>query len=184
MKRVVLSINTKMKHEIKEWIITILVAVVLVIVIRTFLLDNRVVPTTSMVPTIQPGDRLFVEKITHKISGVERGDVIVFEPPADLNLNGDLIKRLIALPGDSVEVKNGKLYVNDVVVEEKYVAEPIQYTMEKVVVQPGKIFVLGDNRNRSYDSHAWGLADKDSIKGKALVTYWPFNRVKVWKNDN
>lgn len=179
-RRVVFIINIKMKQEIKEWIITIVVAILLVVIIRSFLLDNRVVPTTSMVPSIVPGDRLFVEKITHKVSGVERGDVIVFEPPENLHLEGDLIKRLIALPGDSVEVKNGKLYINDLTIEEPYVAEPIQYTMEKIVVPPGKIFVLGDNRNRSYDSHAWGVADMDSIKGKALITYWPFNRIRVW----
>ncbi|MCR4441403.1 MAG: signal peptidase I [Peptococcaceae bacterium] len=169
------------KKEIKEWIYTIVTAVILVVIIRTFILDTRVVPTTSMVPTIMPGDRLFVEKITYRLKGLERGEVIVFKPPASSGLKEDLIKRLIALPGDTVEIKDGKLYVNGEAKEEPYLNEPIQYTFNKMVVPPGKIFVLGDNRNRSYDSHEWKeLADLDSVKGKAFITYWPLNRIKIW----
>lgn len=168
------------KHEIKEWIYTIAVALVLVVIIRTFILDTRIVPTTSMVPTIKAGDRLFVEKITYRFKGLERGEVIVFKPPAQSGLKDDLIKRLIALPGDTVEVKSGKLYVNDIAQEEPYLAEPIQYSMEKLEVPDNKIFVLGDNRNRSYDSHEWGFADIGSVKGKALLTYWPLDRVRTW----
>lgn len=167
-------------QEIKEWIYTILIAVVLVIIIRTFLLDSRVVPTTSMVPTIKPGDRLFVEKLSHRFSGLVRGEVIVFKPPVTSGLKDDLIKRLIGLPGDTVEVKEGKLYINDEPQEEPYLNEPIQYSFKKITVPEGKIFVLGDNRNRSYDSHEWGFADIISVKGKALVTYWPLNRITTW----
>ena len=168
------------KQEIKEWVVTILVALVLVVIIRTFVLDTRIVPTTSMVPTIQPGDRLFVEKITLRVKGLERGEVIVFEPPAQSGLQDDLIKRLIALPGDTVETKAGKLYVNDAAQDEPYLAEPIQYTRPKVTVPEGKIYVMGDNRNRSYDSHEWGMANIEDVKGKALFTYWPLNRMKLW----
>ncbi|MDX9871307.1 MAG: signal peptidase I [Clostridia bacterium] len=166
--------------EIKEWLYTIGIAVVLVIIIRAFILDTRIVPSTSMVPSIVPGDRLFVEKITHHISGLDRGEVVVFEPPPASGLTDDLIKRLIALPGDTVEVKDGKLYLNDVPQEEAYIPEPIEYTYEKQVVPPGKIFVMGDNRNRSYDSHEWGFVDIDSVEGKALLTYWPFDRIRFW----
>ena len=169
------------KQEIKEWIITILTAIVLVIIIRAFILDSRVVPTPSMVPTIQCGDRLFVEKVTHRFKGLQRGDVIVFVPPEQSRLEDDLIKRLIGLPGDTVEIRDGKVYVNNQALEEPYLAEPIQYEYSLVKVPEGKLFVLGDNRNRSYDSHEWGFADLDSVKGKALFTYWPFNRLKYWK---
>lgn len=175
----VLTIST-WKQEIKEWIYTILIAVVLVVIIRTFLLDSRVVPSTSMVPTIKPGDRLFVEKITHRFSGLERGEVIVFRPPPQSGLKDDLIKRLIALPGDTVEVKDGKLYINDEPQEEPYINEPIEYTFKKATVPEGKIFVMGDNRNRSYDSHEWGFADLADVKGKAFFTYWPLNRITLW----
>ena len=174
-----LTINTLGK-EIKEWVMTILLAVVLVIVIRTFVMDSRIVPTTSMVPTIMPQDRLFVEKITCRFGGLQRGEVIVFKPPAQSGLKDDLIKRLIGLPGDTVEVKNGKLYVNDVLQNEPYLAEPIQYSLKKITVPEGKLFVLGDNRNRSYDSHEWGFVDIANVKGKAFITYWPLHRFKVW----
>lgn len=169
------------RQEIKEWLITILTALVLVVLIRTFLLDSRVVPTPSMVPSIQCWDRLFVEKVTHRFQGLERGDVVVFVPPIQSGLKDDLIKRLIGLPGDTVEMKDGKLYVNNEPQEEPYLAEPIQYEFPIITVPEGKMFVLGDNRNRSYDSHEWGFAELDSVKGKALFTYWPLNRMKYWR---
>jgi len=173
-----MSIN---KQEVKEWVITILTAIVLVIIIRAFILDSRIVPTPSMVPTIQCGDRLFVEKITHRFWGLERGEVIVFVPPEQSQLTDDLIKRLIGLPGDTIEIREGTLYINNEPLEELYLAEPIQYEFGQVKVPEGKIFVLGDNRNRSFDSHEWGFADLDSVKGKALITYWPLDRLKYWK---
>lgn len=173
-----MSIN---KQEVKEWVMTILTAVVLVIIIRAFILDSRIVPTPSMVPTIQCRDRLFVEKITHRFWGLERGEVIVFVPPKQSQLTDDLIKRLIGLPGDIIEIKDGTLYINNEPQEEPYLAESIQYEYGPVKVPEGKIFVLGDNRNRSYDSHEWGFADLDSVKGKALITYWPLDRLKYWK---
>lgn len=168
------------KQEIKEWFVTIAVALVLVVIIRTFILDTRIVPTTSMVPNIVPGDRLFVEKITLHFQGLERGEVIVFAPPEQSGLTDDLIKRLIALPGDTVETKDGKLYINDIPQDEPYLAEPIQYTTGKVSVPEGKIYVMGDNRNRSHDSHVWGFAEIEDVKGKALLTYWPLNRIRMW----
>jgi signal peptidase I len=169
------------KQEIKEWIIVVITAIISVIIIRAFILDSRIVPTESMVPSIQPGDRLFVEKITPRFKGLERGEVVVFVPPASSELKEDLIKRLIGLPGDTVEVKDGKLYVNDVAKNEPYLAEPMDYTFHKVKVPEGKMFVMGDNRNRSLDSHEWGFADIKSVKGSALNTYWPLNRLKYWK---
>lgn len=173
-----MSIN---KQEVREWVITILTAIILVIIIRAFILDSRIVPTPSMVPTIQCGDRLFVEKITHRFWGLERGEVIVFVPPEQSQLKDDLIKRLIGLPGDTIEIKDGTLYINTEPQEEPYLAESIQYEFGPVKVPEGKIFVLGDNRNRSFDSHEWGFADLDSVKGKALITYWPLDRLKYWK---
>ncbi len=172
---------TDTRQEIKEWALTILTAIVLVIIIRTFLLDSRIVPSASMVPTIEIGDRLFVEKVTHRFSGIERGDVVVFVPPAASNLEDDLIKRVVGLPGDTLEMKDGTLYVNSEPVEEPYIAEPIQYEFPALEVPEGKMFVLGDNRNRSFDSHEWGFADIESVKGKALITYWPLGRWKYWK---
>lgn len=172
---------SNVKQEIKEWLLTILIAVVLVVIIRTFLLDSRIVPTASMVPTIQIGDRLFVEKITHRFQGLERGDVVVFSPPAASQLDDELIKRVVGLPGDTLKMEDGILYVNNEPQNEPYIAEPIQYEFPELVVPEGKMFVLGDNRNRSYDSHEWGFADISTVKGKAWITYWPISRWKYWE---
>lgn len=171
---------TSRGQEIREWIYTILIAVILVIIIRTFLLDSRIVPSSSMEPSIIPGDRLFVQKVTHRITGFERGDVVVFKPPTESGLQEDLIKRLIALPGDTVEVKESVLYINGEPQEEPYISEPINYEMSPLTVPEDSIFVLGDNRNYSLDSHVWGFANINSVKGKAWVTYWPLKRIKTW----
>ncbi|MDR1204213.1 MAG: signal peptidase I [Peptococcaceae bacterium] len=169
------------KEDIKEWALLLLTAVAIVLVIRMTILDNRIVPSGSMMPTIRPGDRLFVEKVTHHFGGVHPGDIVVFDPPEAANFEDDLIKRLIAVAGDSVEVKNGTLYVNDHPVDEPYVEDPMNYEMAKQTVPDGKIFVLGDNRNSSLDSHRWGFADLDSVQGKAMLIYWPLNRLHfIW----
>jgi signal peptidase I len=169
------------KEDIKEWALLLLTAVAIVLVIRMTILDNRIVPSGSMLPTIRPGDRLFVEKVTHHFAGVHPGDIVVFDPPEAANFEDDLIKRLIAVAGDSVEVKNGTLYVNDHPVDEPYVEDPMNYEMAKQTVPDGKIFVLGDNRNSSLDSHRWGFADLDSVQGKAMLIYWPLNRFHfIW----
>jgi len=171
---------TKLQEELREWLFVLIMALLVVVPVRIFALDNRTVPTGSMIPTIQPGDRLFIDKISYRFKDLERGDIVMFEPPAQSGLEDDLIKRLIALPGDAVEIKGGKLYVNEVPQVEEYLNEPIQYSMAKTVVPDGKIFVLGDNRNVSYDSHMWGFADLASVKGRAWWRYWPLPRMTTW----
>ena len=138
-----------------------------------------IVPSGSMTPTIRPGDRLFVEKVTYHFTGVSPGDIVVFQPPEASGYTDDLIKRLIGTEGDTVEIKDGMLYVNDCLIEESYVTNLINYDMAKIVIPKGKAFMLGDNRNYSVDSHVWGFADVSSIKGKALLIYWPINRFRI-----
>ena len=156
-------------------------AIVIVVPIRLLVLDNRIVPSGSMMPTIVPGDRLFVDKVTYRFSGVSPGEILVFKPPESSGYKDDLIKRLIGIEGDSVEIKDGVLYVNDCQIEESYLSDPINYDMPKIIIPEGKLFFLGDNRNYSVDSHIWGFADVSSIKGKALLIYWPLNRLRlIW----
>jgi signal peptidase I len=169
------------KEDLKEWALLLLTAVSIVLVVRMAILDNRIVPSGSMIPTIRPGDRLFVEKVTSRFGGVHPGDIVVFKPPEASGFTDDLIKRLIAVEGETVEIKDGKLYVNDQPIKEPYVEETINYELEKQTVPEDKVFVLGDNRNYSVDSHYWGFADEDSIQGKALLIYWPLNRFRfIW----
>jgi signal peptidase I len=132
-----------------------------------------------MLPTLQLGDRLVVEKISHYWRDWQRGDIVVFAPPPALvSLGYDpdnvLIKRVVALPGETVEVKEGRVWVNGAPLAEPYGATPAEYTWGPAVVPPGCVFVLGDNRNASNDSHVWGFLDERLILGRAWVRFWPW----------
>lgn len=139
------------------------------------------IPSTSMKPTLQIDDRLFVDKLSYHISNPQRGDIIVFTPPEAViqeeHSRDAYVKRVIGLPGEKVEVKNGVVYINDRALTEHYIAEPPEYILEPAIVPPNAYLVLGDNRNRSYDSHAWGFISRDRIIGKAAVRFWPPYRV-------
>jgi signal peptidase I len=157
------------------------VALVLALVLKASVADARVVPTPSMVPTVQVGDRLFVEKVVMKVTGLKRGDVIVFTPPPQTASEDDYLKRLIGLPGETVSVHDGKVYINGQPLDEPYIKEAPTYTYGPITVPEGKVLVLGDNRNQSYDSHAWGLLDESEVHGRAWIRYWPLNRIGLLK---
>ncbi len=170
----------------KEWGRELLIAVVLALLIRAEVAEARRVPTPSMVPTVHPGDRLLAEKIIYRFTGPKRGDIIVFRPPfveqetmlgQFLGKEDDYLKRVIALPGETVQVTDGKVLINGEPLEEPYVAAAPVYEMAPVTVPEGKLFVLGDNRNDSFDSHAWGLLDMDSVYSRAFFRFWPLNRM-------
>lgn len=146
--------------------------------LRATVVDARVVPTPSMLPTIQLQDRLVVEKISYKFSDVKRGDVVVFRPPSNVDQSGnDWVKRVIGLPGEKIEIKDGKVFINEKELTELYELERPNYTFGPIVVPEGSFFVLGDNRNNSYDSHYWGVLSNQNIIGKVLIRYWPINRI-------
>ncbi len=170
--------SNEFRGFIKEFFSIILISFVLAMVLRTWIIEGRIVPTGSMLPTIQLQDRLMVNKLVYYFEEPQKGDIIVFHPPAEINAKDDFVKRLVAVPGDTVEVKKGQLYVNDQVQEEPYVAAPMDYIFGPIVVPPDSYFVMGDNRNSSFDSHLWGAwLTRDHIIGKAFVTYWPLNHV-------
>jgi signal peptidase I len=154
-----------------EWILPILVAVVLAVLLRTFVLEPRLIPSASMEPTLQIGDRVIVEKLFFHPSALQRGDVIVFNEP---NLTeSPLIKRVIGLPGETVLLKDGAVYVNGLPLHESYIKEQAFGDFGPVTVPPDKLFMLGDNRNNSSDSRVWGFADFSWVIGKADLIYWP-----------
>jgi signal peptidase I len=148
---------------------TLVLAVVLFIGINAVSARVRV-DGTSMVPTLQDGEFVLVNKLSYKFGEVDRGDIIVFHFP--VNPEEDLIKRVIGLPGDQVKVHDGKVFVNDIQLNETYIAAAPTYASETLVPE-GNYFVLGDNRNNSSDSHSWGLLPAEKIVGKAVVIYWP-----------
>lgn len=183
------NLQQKYDNAWLEVLKTILLSGILAIGIRTVVAEARYIPSGSMLETLQINDRLIVDKLSYKFSSPQRGDIIVFNPTKALekqNFHDAFIKRVVALPGEKVELKNGKVYVNGKVLQEKYVngqqtstdvcpaGEP-PYLAKAVVVPPKSYLVLGDNRRNSYDGRCWGLVPSDRIIGKASVRFWPLN---------
>jgi signal peptidase I len=134
-----------------------------------------------MEPTLEINDRLVVEKISYRLNPPERGDIVVFWPPDSLFPEGKrkdaFIKRIIGLSGDTVEVADGKVFLNGDVLDEDYIKAEPNYTWGPETVPANSYLVLGDNRNSSYDSHEWGYVPADNIIGKAVVRFWPPSRI-------
>ncbi|HWI65813.1 MAG TPA: signal peptidase I [Symbiobacteriaceae bacterium] len=136
--------------------------------------EARVVPSGSMEPTIQIGDRVWTDKLFVKFDTLHRGDIVVFDPPFPTDL--PYIKRIIGLPDETVEVKGGYVWIDGRPLVEPYADSP-DYRYGPVTVPPGQYLVLGDNRNVSYDSHRWGFVERERITARALFRIWPFGRV-------
>lgn len=148
---------------------TILMAIVLFVGINAISARVRV-DGVSMQPTLEHGEFILVNKISYQWNEIERGDIVVFDFP--LNMEEELIKRVIGLAGDKVVVKNNQVFVNDQLLSEPYISQAPMYSGEWIVTE-GNIFVLGDNRNNSNDSKDWGLLPIENVVGKAAVIYWP-----------
>ena len=161
---------------------TIGLSIVLALGIRTFVAEARWIPSESMVPTLQKYDKLIVDKLSYHFTSPQRGDIVVFSPTDNImkenpTLKDAFIKRVIGLPGDKVEVKGGRVYINDRPLREKYIETAPQYQYGPVTVPSDSYLMLGDNRNNSYDSHFWGFVPRDHIIGRAIVRFWPPNRI-------
>jgi signal peptidase I len=162
------------ENSVKRFFIDLLETIVLAVVL--FFAINAVsarvrVDGFSMVPTLQDGEYVLVNRLAyHNNSLPDRGDIIVFVSPQTPDL--DLIKRVIGLPGDTVKILDGVVQVNGHALDEPYIAAAPVYSGEWSVPE-GKLFVLGDNRNDSSDSHAWGLLPVENVIGKAILIYWP-----------
>jgi signal peptidase I len=155
---------------------TLLLSAVLFLAINA--LSARVrVDGFSMKPTLQDGEFVLVNRLAYRVGTPQRGDIIVFHFPLDPS-SQDLIKRVIGLSGDRITVSNGVVYVNGHPLNEPYIAAPPMYSGEWVIPK-GELFVLGDNRNDSSDSHSWGMLPIKEIVGKAVFIYWPFPEWKL-----
>lgn len=165
-----------LKNILKEILITVSFALIISFTLQFFLLEPRIVPTGSMLPTIQIDQRILINKLAYKTSSPDRGDLIVFKPPIETEADSEFIKRVIGIGGDRVEVKNGLLLINGQEANENYLTEKPNYDFGPVFVPEDSLFVLGDNRNCSFDSHIWGQWLKvDNVKGQAFFTYWPLD---------
>ena len=165
----------KKKSALREIVEVVVVAAVLAFVIKTFVVGNYWIPSESMLPTIEVNDKVVVTNFSYWVGGPERGDVVVFHYPLDPKK--DYIKRCIGEPGDIIEFRDSKLYVNGELTPEPYL--PAGLTFEDfgpVLVPEGSYFMCGDNRNHSSDSRSWGFVEEKHIVGKAQFVYWPFAR--------
>ncbi|MBP0000001.1 MAG: signal peptidase I [Cyanobacteria bacterium SID2] len=155
------------------------ISAVLALGIRTFVAEARYIPSGSMLPTLQINDRLIVDKIGYHFREIHRGDIVVFNPTDALKdkYKDAFIKRVIGLPGEKVEVYDGRVYIDDEPLAEDYIATAPDYVYGPVYVPQDQYLVLGDNRNESYDSHYWGFVPEELIIGRAVVRFWPPQRL-------
>lgn len=188
--------NLRRKAVIREWIESIVVAFLLAMVIRTFVVQAFKIPTGSMRMTLIEGDIILVNKFLYgakipftdwrlpKVRSPQRGDVVVFIYPE--NPKKDFIKRLVGLPGDIVEIKDGVILINDKPIAEDSFSKRFYYNRgdfgnegQKITVPADSYFMLGDNSASSQDSRYWGFVPHENILGKAFIIYWPLNRVRI-----
>lgn len=185
----------KAKSKVQEYIEVIIIAILIAVVVRTFVVQAYKIPSQSMVPTLLVGDHLLVCKFLYGVKipvlrriiipvvRPKRGDIVVFEYPMDRSK--DYIKRVVGVAGDKIEIKNKNLFINDRLCQESYTVhtDPSFYpavvqprdNYGPVVVPEDSFFVMGDNRDASYDSRYWGFVQLKDLEGKALFIYWSWN---------
>jgi len=188
----------KKKSVLRDWTESIIVAFLLAMVIRAFVVQAFKIPTGSMRMTLLEGDLILVNKFIYgakvpfmnlrlpALREPKRGDVLVFIYPEDKDK--DFIKRLAGLPGETVEIKGGSIYINDKPAQEPVFNRIYYYNRgdfgaegQKIIVPLDSYFVLGDNSASSKDSRYWGFVPKDNLLGKALIVYWPLSRIRAIK---
>ncbi len=171
----------KIIKEAFNWSITIILALVIAYFILNFVIINCTVPTDSMEGTIMVGDHLITNRLAYKIHDLERGDIVVFPSPDEEDVL--LVKRVIGLPGETVDIINGDVYIDGEQLDEPYVSSPIidNTKNSSYEVPEGYVFVLGDNRMVSRDSRYWEhtYVDVDSIEGKVVFRYWPSPKIFI-----
>jgi signal peptidase I len=164
-----------------EWVAIIAIALLVAVVIKQFLVQAFYIPSESMKNTLNVGDRVLVNKLSYRLHDVHRGDIVVFKrPPAESGEPAikDLIKRVIGLPGDTIEEREGAVYINDHKLDEPYVPDGAATTnLPRQQVPPGQYFVMGDNRTNSKDARVFGTIPKSLLVGRAFVRVWPLRAI-------
>jgi len=162
-----------------EWVPTLFWALVFALILRTYAVATFYIPSGSMENTLLNHDMLIADKLSYKVlhRAPQRGDVMIFQNPQ--NRKQDYIKRVIGLPGDTIEVRDGVVYVNGEALEEDYIKERPYRSYGPNKVPDGHYFMMGDNRNNSVDSRVWGAVDRSLFEGRAVVVFWPLNRIHL-----
>jgi len=168
-------------RRIAGWAGTVALMVVMWVIIRTFLFQSFYIPSPSMAPALKPGDRVLVSKLSYRLHDVHRGDIVVFKRPPHVQAGPevkDLVKRVIGLPGDTVEARNGELLVNGKALKEPYVPKGATTTsLTPTQVPPKQFWVMGDNRTVSEDSRYFGPINGDLIVGRVFFQVWPVSSI-------
>ncbi len=167
-----------------EWVVIVAVAVLSALLVKTYLIEAFYIPSGSMEPTLQVGDRVLVNKLSYRMHAVHRGDVVVFERPPGVAGEPrihDFIKRVIGLPGDTIETRADAVYVNGRKLRESYLPKVVRTIpgIERQRVPAGRYWVMGDNRTNSSDSRFFRSIARSSIIGRAFVRVWPINHFDV-----
>ena len=165
-----------------EWVVVLGGALLVAFVVKTFLIQAFYIPSSSMESTLLIGDRVLVNKLSYDFGEVERGDIVVFErPPQDTGNPEikDLIKRVVALPGETVELRDGEVFIDGRRLDEPYLQANDGATVEAKKVPAGHYWVMGDNRGQSKDSRFFGPISEDLIVGRAFVRIWPISAFKL-----
>lgn len=169
------------KYLVVEIIETVFVALPLALIIRKYIIMTSVVPTPSMVPTLNIGDRLFVNKFVYHFTHPKRGDIVVFRSEDDTK---DLVKRCIGLPGETISIKSGNVYINDrIVILPGINIQRDRYNMSETIIPNNQYFMMGDNRGNSLDSRFFGMVVEDQLRGKAWFTFWPLDRMRLLRHQ-
>lgn len=180
-------------RALREWGPVFVAAVTIAIITRMFLVQAYHIPSLSMAPTLEKGDRVIVNRLSYQFGEIDRGQVIVFaKPPTQQDGANDLIKRVVGLPGETVQLNGGNVYVDQKLVVEPYLSQPEstrsrsgsipgcaqpEASPDLCVVPDGYVFVMGDNRTGSQDSRIFGPISIDSVRGRAFVRVWPLNHI-------
>ncbi len=162
----------------REWIAVIIVALLAAFVIRVVVVQTYFIPSNSMAPTLEVGDRLMVYKLAFRVGQVDRGDLVVFNRPPSIENSQlkDFVKRVVALPGEQIQAINGVVYVDNLPLPEEYLSEnSLTADFEPIDVPKDHIFVMGDNRSNSRDSRSFGPINVDLLVGEVFVRIWPLS---------
>jgi signal peptidase I len=171
--------NKKGMSEIKEWVVSILIAILLALFIRHFIVELYVVEGPSMLPTLISSERIVVNKAVYYLRDPQKGEIIILRYLGG-NVERDFIKRVIAGPGETVRIKDGQVFVNGLLINEDYILEPTKGIHPELTVPSGHYYVMGDNRGNSEDSRfKIGPVPREHIKGKATLIFWPIDKLKA-----
>ncbi|MDZ7679665.1 MAG: signal peptidase I [Acidimicrobiales bacterium] len=172
--------NRQRIRTVLEWIVVIVGALIVALLIKTFLFQAFYIPSESMEPTLVNRDRVVVNKLSYRLHDVNRGDLVVFDRPPNEPVTDieELIKRVIGLPGETVEARDGSIYIDGQGLNEPYLnSETFTQAFGPITVPADHVFVMGDNRGNSRDSRVFGPIDQDLIVGRAFVLVWPLGRL-------